>query len=53
MTYKNLMSPAAIGGIEFRNRILMAPMGSNLSREDGHCDERIQSYYPETSFCRA
>lgn len=45
MTYRTLMSPGMIGSLVFRNRILMAPMGTNLCREDGHCDERIQAYY--------
>ncbi len=42
---QHLLSPASIGGVELRNRIIMAPMGSNLSEEDGHCGERLQSYY--------
>ena len=43
--FSTLLSPASIGPVELRNRILMAPMGSNLSEENGHCGERIQSYY--------
>ena len=40
-----LMNPGKIGSLELRNRIIMAPMGSNLAQSDGHCGERIQSYY--------
>lgn len=45
MSYRNLLSPGRIGSIDLRNRIIMTPMGSNLSRADGHCGERIQAYY--------
>lgn len=45
MTYSALMSPGDIGGLRFRNRILMTPMGTNLAQADGHCGERIQAYY--------
>lgn len=43
--YKNLLSSGKIGQLELRNRIVMAPMGSNLSEANGHCGERIQAYY--------
>lgn len=46
-TYNNLMSPGNIGTLELRNRIIMAPMGSNLAQANGHCGERIQRYYEE------
>ena len=45
MNYKNLLSKGKIGGLELRNRIIMTPMGSNLSEASGHCGERIQAYY--------
>jgi 2,4-dienoyl-CoA reductase-like NADH-dependent reductase (Old Yellow Enzyme family)/thioredoxin reductase len=45
MSFDHLMSPGAIGGLAFRNRILMTPMGTNLAQADGHCGEQIQSYY--------
>ncbi len=45
MNYSHLMSPGAIGGLELRNRILMTPMGSNLAETNGHCGDRIQTYY--------
>ncbi len=45
MSYKHLLSSGHIGPLELRNRIIMTPMGTNLSQPDGHCGERIQAYY--------
>ncbi|MEP4147349.1 MAG: FAD-dependent oxidoreductase [Halioglobus sp.] len=45
MHYNHLLSPGRIAGLNLRNRIVMSPMGSNLSEADGHCTERIQAYY--------
>jgi len=44
-TYAHLLQPGRIGRLELRNRIVMAPMGSNFAESDGHCGERIQAYY--------
>jgi 2,4-dienoyl-CoA reductase-like NADH-dependent reductase (Old Yellow Enzyme family)/NADPH-dependent 2,4-dienoyl-CoA reductase/sulfur reductase-like enzyme len=41
----HLLQPGRLGAIEMRNRIVMAPMGSNFAEADGHCGERIQAYY--------
>jgi 2,4-dienoyl-CoA reductase-like NADH-dependent reductase (Old Yellow Enzyme family)/NADPH-dependent 2,4-dienoyl-CoA reductase/sulfur reductase-like enzyme len=43
--YKHLLKAGKIGGLSLRNRIIMAPMGSNYAERDGHCGERIQAYY--------
>jgi hypothetical protein len=43
--YASLLQPGRLGAIEMRNRIVMAPMGSNFAEADGHCGERIQAYY--------
>lgn len=43
-TFDNL-HPGRIGRAEVRNRIVMAPMGSNFAEADGTCGERIQAYY--------
>jgi 2,4-dienoyl-CoA reductase-like NADH-dependent reductase (Old Yellow Enzyme family) len=43
--YSNLFTPGKIGSIELKNRIVMAPMGSNFAEADGHCSERIQAFY--------
>jgi 2,4-dienoyl-CoA reductase (NADPH2) len=45
MSFDHLLAEGRIGSLVLRNRILMAPMGSNLCGEDGHCGERIQAYY--------
>jgi 2,4-dienoyl-CoA reductase (NADPH2) len=39
------MSPGKIAGLELRNRIILAAMGSNFAAEDGHCTERLTAYY--------
>lgn len=41
----HLLAPGRIGPLQLRNRIVMAPMGSNFAEADGHCGERIQAYY--------
>ncbi|MGH8437365.1 MAG: FAD-dependent oxidoreductase, partial [Pseudomonas sp.] len=43
--FSHLLAPGRIGPLELRNRIVMAPMGSNFAEADGHCGERIQAYY--------
>ena len=45
--YQHLLKLGKIGGLSLRNRIIMAPMGSNYAEADGHCGERIQAYYEE------
>ena len=43
--FSPLLEPGRIGSLVLRNRIIMAPMGSNFAEADGHCGERIQAYY--------
>lgn len=43
----SLLSPGRIGSLSLRNRILMAPMGSNLCEPDGQLGPRIVPYYVE------
>ena len=43
--YASLLQPGRIGTLDIRNRIIMAPMGSNFAETDGTCGERIQAYY--------
>ncbi|WP_374482470.1 FAD-dependent oxidoreductase [Zoogloea sp.] len=43
--FDNLLQPGRIGGLTLRNRIVMAPMGSNFAEPGGFCGERIQAYY--------
>src|SRR5688572_30443039 len=35
MAYENLLAPGRIGAMELRNRILLCPMGDELSEADG------------------
>jgi 2,4-dienoyl-CoA reductase (NADPH2) len=42
---EHLFSPGAIGSLQLRNRIVMAPMGSNLCEPDGTPSERMLAYY--------
>ena len=43
--YSPLLQSGRIGTLDIRNRIVMAPMGSNFAETDGTCGERIQAYY--------
>ena len=43
--YASLLQPGRIGTLDIRNRMVMAPMGSNFAETDGTCGERIQAYY--------
>lgn len=43
--FDHLLSRGNIGTLELKNRIVMAPMGSNFAESDGTCTERIQAYY--------
>ncbi len=43
--FQHLFTPGRIGSLELKNRILMAPMGSNMAESTGHCGERIQAFY--------
>lgn len=43
--FSPLLQTGRIGALELRNRIILAPMGSNFAEADGHCGERIQAYY--------
>lgn len=43
--YRHLLSPGRIGGMELRNRIVMAAMGTNYAARDGHCTEQLIAYY--------
>ena len=45
MNNSHLLQPGRIGKLQLRNRIIMAPMGSNFAESDGTCGERIQAYY--------
>ena len=42
-----LSSSAFIGKLQLKNKIVMAPMGSNFAGDDGHTTEQLESYYEE------
>ncbi|MBM3344853.1 MAG: NADH:flavin oxidoreductase, partial [Betaproteobacteria bacterium] len=42
-----LAQPARIGPLNLRNRVVMAPMGTNYSTTDGLSTERDRAYYAE------
>ena len=43
--YPLLVSPASIGNLKLKNRMIMAAMGSNFASEDGHTTEQLTAYY--------
>jgi len=43
--YKHLLAPGKINGLQLRNRIVLAAMGSNFADASGHCNERLIAYY--------
>ena len=43
--YKSLLSPFKINKLEFKNRILLAPMGDNLCNKDGSISKKQESYF--------
>ncbi|MDC0914276.1 NAD(P)/FAD-dependent oxidoreductase [Gammaproteobacteria bacterium] len=43
--YPLLASPASIGNLKLKNRMIMAAMGSNFASEDGHTTEQLTAYY--------
>jgi 2,4-dienoyl-CoA reductase-like NADH-dependent reductase (Old Yellow Enzyme family)/NADH dehydrogenase FAD-containing subunit len=45
LTFAHLLAPGRIGALAIRNRIVMAPMGSNLAEPDGYVGERLLRYY--------
>jgi 2,4-dienoyl-CoA reductase (NADPH2) len=45
MPFTHLLAPGRIGSLELRNRILMCPMGDELSNDDGTVGERQRAYF--------
>ncbi|MCK5642543.1 MAG: FAD-dependent oxidoreductase [Gammaproteobacteria bacterium] len=45
--FRKLFEPGHMGELELRNRIVMAPMGTNFAAEDGHVTQRLTAYYEE------
>lgn len=42
-----LAEPAALGPLQLKNRVIMAPMGTNYGTTDGFATERDKRYYAE------
>jgi len=47
MRFNKLLEPGHIGQLELRNRIIMAPMGTNFATREGYVTERLKDYYEE------
>jgi 2,4-dienoyl-CoA reductase-like NADH-dependent reductase (Old Yellow Enzyme family)/thioredoxin reductase len=47
LTFKLLAQPGQIGPLKLRNRVVMAPMGTNYSTTDGLSTDRDRMYYAE------
>jgi 2,4-dienoyl-CoA reductase-like NADH-dependent reductase (Old Yellow Enzyme family)/thioredoxin reductase len=45
MEFTKLFQPGVIGGVQIRNRIVMAPMGTHFAEADGSVGERVINYY--------
>lgn len=45
MPYENLMCPIRIRSMTLKNRVMMAPMGTNLANPDGSISEEHKNYY--------
>lgn len=45
MAFPRLAEPGRIGPLRMKNRLVMAPMGTNFGTSDGLCTERDRAYY--------
>ncbi len=45
MAFEHVLAPGRIGRLELRNRILMCPMGDDLSEIDGTVGDRQRAYF--------
>jgi len=45
--FEHLLRPVEFGGIKLKNRIVMAPMATNLATQDGYVTEELKAYYEE------
>lgn len=45
--FQRLFQPIKVGPMELKNRIVMAPMGTNLASQDGYVTQRMIDYYAE------
>ncbi len=47
MEFTRLFQPGKIAGLEVKNRMIMAPMGTHLAEDDGVVGDRLRNYYRE------
>jgi len=47
MKFEKLLSPIKIGGLELKNRMVMAPMVTNYCTREGFVTQRVKDYYEE------
>lgn len=47
MKFEKLLSPITIGGMELKNRMVMAPMATNFSTREGNVTQRLKDYYED------
>ena len=45
MSFVNLMTPARFGGLDLKNRVVMAPMTRSRATADGHVTDIMVEYY--------
>lgn len=45
MAFEHLLAPGRLGTLELRNRIVMCPMGDDLSEADGTVGDRQRTYF--------
>lgn len=45
--FQKLFEPVKVGPMDLRNRLVMAPMGTNLATQDGYVTDRMIDYYAE------
>ncbi len=46
-TFKKLLAPMKIKGIDFRNRVVMPPMNTNFADDEGFATRKLINYYAE------
>ena len=47
MGFEKLLSPIKIGGLELKNRMIMAPMVTNYCTREGFVTQQVKDYYEE------
>lgn len=45
MPFEKLLSPVSIGGVQLKNRMVMAPMGTGFCTREGFVTQQLKDYY--------